>query len=71
MLRNEMKITRYLVLHEGVVAKFPWIVINADDGEPALCSSMRKSGACRWASPACSETLSLIALTLAAHLRIA
>jgi hypothetical protein len=31
-----MKMARYIVLHEGVVAKFPWIVIDADDGEPAL-----------------------------------
>ncbi len=38
------KIPRYLVLHERVVAKFPWTVINSHDGEPALWKNDPKIG---------------------------
>ncbi len=31
-----MKLRRYIVLRDGVVTKFPWIVVSADEGEPAL-----------------------------------
>ena len=31
-----MKLARYIVHRDGVIARFPWTVINADDGEPAL-----------------------------------
>ena len=31
-----MKLSRYIVLHEGIVAKFPYIVIDAEAGKPAL-----------------------------------
>ena len=27
---------RFTVLHERVITRFPWIVIDADNGEPAL-----------------------------------
>jgi hypothetical protein len=30
-----MKLRRYIVLHYGVVTKFPWTVIDADSGEAA------------------------------------
>ena len=30
-----MKIPRFIVLRDAVVAKFPWTVIDADSGEPA------------------------------------
>jgi len=31
-----MKLRRYIALHERVVTRFPWTVISADDGKPAL-----------------------------------
>ena len=31
-----VKAPRYTVLHERVITRFPWIVINVDSGEPAL-----------------------------------
>jgi hypothetical protein len=43
MLRNEMKMPRYIVLHERVVTKFPWTVIDPD-GEPALWQNDPKIG---------------------------
>ena len=39
-----MKLPRYLVLRDGVVAKFPWIVISAEDGEPAIWQTDPKVG---------------------------
>jgi len=38
--------TRYTVLHDPLVPRFPWRVVNAD-GHPALWNPMQKSGACR------------------------
>jgi len=32
---RRMKLRRYIVLRDGVVTKFPWIVVSADEGEPA------------------------------------
>jgi hypothetical protein len=39
-----MKLSRYIVLHEGVVAKFAWTVIDAEDGGPALWQNNAKVG---------------------------
>lgn len=39
-----MKLRRYIVLRDGVVTKFPWIVVSADDGEPALWEHNAKIG---------------------------
>ena len=39
-----MKLPRYIVLRDGVVTKFPWIVVSADDGEPALWEHNAKIG---------------------------
>ena len=39
-----MKLVRYIVLRDGVVTKFPWIVISADDGKPALWEHNAKIG---------------------------
>jgi hypothetical protein len=39
-----MKLSRYIVLHERVVTKFPWTVIDAADGEPAICQHDAKVG---------------------------
>jgi len=39
-----MKLRRYLVLRDGVVTKFPWIVISAGTGEPALWEHNAKVG---------------------------
>ena len=39
-----MKLARYIVLRDGVVTKFPWIVISADDGKPALWEHNAKIG---------------------------
>ena len=38
------KLPRYIVLRDGVVTKFPWIVVSADDGEPALWEHNAKIG---------------------------
>ena len=38
------KITRYIVLRDGVVTRFPWIVINAESGEPALWQHNARAG---------------------------
>ena len=37
-------LTRYIVLRDGVVTKFPWIVVSADDGEPALWQHNAQAG---------------------------
>jgi len=39
-----MKLARYIVLRDGVVARFPWIVISAEDGKPALWEHNAKIG---------------------------
>lgn len=39
-----MKIPRCIVLRDGVVAKFPWIVIHTDDREPALWQHIPQVG---------------------------
>ena len=39
-----MKLPRYIVLRDGVVTKFPWIVVSADDGEPALWQHNAQAG---------------------------
>jgi len=39
-----MKLARYIVHRDGVIARFPWTVINADDGEPALWEHNEKIG---------------------------
>ena len=39
-----MKLPRYIVLRDGVVTKFPWIVISAEDGKPALWEHNAKIG---------------------------
>ena len=39
-----MKLPRYIVLRDGVVTKFPWIVVSADDGEPALWQHNARAG---------------------------
>jgi len=38
------KIPRFIVLRDGVIAKFPWTVIDADSGEPALWQHDAKVG---------------------------
>ena len=44
MNATPQKIARYIVLHEGVIAKFPWTVIDAANGEPALWQDDPKIG---------------------------
>jgi len=39
-----MKLARYIVLHDGVITKFPWTVISADDGKPTLWEHNAKIG---------------------------
>ena len=39
-----MKIPRFIVLHDGIVAKFPYIVLDADTGEPALWQQHTQAG---------------------------
>jgi len=46
---GRMKLARYIVLRDGVVTKFPWIVISADDGKPALWEHNAKIARCRCA----------------------
>ncbi len=51
-----IELSRYIVLHEGIVAKFPYIVIDAETGVPALWQQTSTSGRCRrafarWSSP--------------------
>jgi hypothetical protein len=40
----EMKIPRYIVHHEGLVARFPWTVIDVDSGKPVLWHNDPKLG---------------------------
>ena len=62
----------YSLRHDPAVKPLPWIVVDAA-GSLALWRQDPKLGKVplRFGPPACSETLSLIALTLAAHLHIA
>ena len=39
-----MKLSRYIVLHERVFTNFPWTVIDAENGEPALWEHDDKVG---------------------------
>ena len=39
-----MKLARYIVQRDGVVTRFPWIVISAEDGKPALWEHNAKIG---------------------------
>ena len=39
-----MSILRYTVLHERASARFPWIVVDTADGEPALWQNDAKVG---------------------------
>jgi hypothetical protein len=42
--RVKKKPPRFIVLHEGVLARFPWTVIESDNGEPALWHNDPKVG---------------------------
>jgi len=39
-----MKLRRYIVLRDNVIARFPWTVIDADSGEPSLWEHNEKIG---------------------------
>ena len=39
-----MKLRRYIVLRDNVIARFPWTVIDAERGEPALWEHNAKIG---------------------------
>jgi len=39
-----MKLARYIVQRDGVVTRFPWIVISAEDGKPALWKHNAQAG---------------------------
>jgi|tagenome__1003787_1003787.scaffolds.fasta_scaffold19267886_1 hypothetical protein len=39
-----MKVPRYIVIHERVVTRFPWTVIDAESREPALWHNDPKVG---------------------------
>jgi len=39
-----MRLRRYIVLRDQVVTRFPWTVIDADSGEPALWEHNEKIG---------------------------
>jgi hypothetical protein len=39
-----MKLPRYIVHHEGALTRFPWTVIDVDNGKPALWHNDPKLG---------------------------
>jgi len=39
-----VKIPRYIVLNEGAVTRFPWTVVDAESGKPALWHNDPKVG---------------------------
>jgi hypothetical protein len=39
-----LKLSRLIVLRDGVVAKVPWIMVDAESGEPALWQHTAQAG---------------------------